>query len=73
MVLGLWGLGLAEDGGLLQVLPLAVHLKFFLMDIFLTFLTFLWDPSFMLKSYGWVVGGGGSLQDFIVSPSPLWV
>ena len=26
----------------------------------------------MLKSYGWVVGGGG-LQDFSVSPSPLWV
>ena len=25
----------------------------------------------MLKNYG-VVGGGG-LQDFIVSPSPLWV
>ena len=27
----------------------------------------------MLKSYGWVVGGGGGLQDFSVSPSPLWV
>ena len=32
----------------------------------------------MLKSYGWWVvggggGGGGGLQDFIVSPSPLWV
>ena len=25
----------------------------------------------MLKSYG--VGGGGGLQDFSVSPSPLWV
>ena len=24
----------------------------------------------MLNSYGWV---GGGLQDFIVSPSPLWV
>ena len=41
---------LTEDGGLLHV-----HLNFFLMDkqggIFwtiLTFLTFLWDPSFML-------------------------
>ena len=22
---------------------------------------------------GWVGGGGGGLQDFIVSPSPLWV
>ena len=29
----------------------------------------------MLKSYRVVVvgGGGGGLQDFIVSPSPLWV
>ena len=27
----------------------------------------------MLTSYGWWVGGGGGLQDFIVSPSPLWV
>ena len=54
---------LADDGGLLHVLPLAVHLKF---------LTDKWDPSFMLKSYGWVVVVCG-LQDFIVSPSPLWV
>ena len=30
----------------------------------------------MLKSCGWVVGGwwvDGGLQDFSVSPSPLWV
>ena len=30
----------------------------------------------MLKSCGWVVGGWwvvGGLQDFSVSPSPLWV
>ena len=26
----------------------------------------------MVKSYG-VVGGGGGLQDFSVSPRPLWV
>ena len=32
------------------------------------FLNFLLGPSFMLKI--WVVGGGG-LQDFSVSPSPL--
>ena len=34
-------------------------------------LIFLRDPSFMLKSYREVVVGG--LQDFSVSPSPLWV
>ena len=27
----------------------------------------------MLKSYGWWVVVGGGLQDFSVSPSPLWV
>ena len=31
-------------------------------------------PPSCLKVIGWVVGGGGGgLQDFIVSPSPLWV
>ena len=31
--LGFWGLGLhAENGGLPQVLPLTVHLKFFVTD-----------------------------------------
>ena len=52
---------LAEDGGLLHVLPLAVHLNFFLgrtswvdhSGPFLLSEPFLWDPSFMLKSYGW--------------------
>ena len=29
-------------------------------------------PPSYLKVMGWVVGGGG-LQYFIVSPSPLWV
>ena len=44
-----------------------------------TFWVLLWDPSFMLKSYGgWVVVVVvvGGLQDFSVSPSPLgpnWV
>ena len=28
-------------------------------------------PPSCLKVMGWVVGGGGGLQDFIVSPSPL--
>ena len=32
-------------------------------------------PPSCLKVAGWVVGsgGGGGLQDFNVSPSPLWV
>ena len=32
-------------------------------------------PPSCLKVMGWVVvvGGGGGLQDFSVSPSPLWV
>ena len=40
---------------------------------FLTLWVFMWDPSFMLKSYrvvGWG-GGGGGLWDFSVSPRPL--
>ena len=70
MVLGFWGLGIdnnvpVEDSGLLQVLPLTVHQNFFDRQVggtilnFFTFRTFLWDPSFMLKSYGggWVGGG----------------
>ena len=47
-----------------RLCPLSMNLAF------LTFWTFLWDTSFMLKSYGVVVVGGG-LQDFSVSPSPL--
>ena len=30
-------------------------------------------PPSCLKVIGWVGGGGGGLQDFSVSPSPLWV
>jgi len=30
-----------------------------------------YSTSFMLKSYGVVVGGGGGLQHFSVSPRPL--
>ena len=54
---------LAEDRGLLHVLPLTVHLHFLTDKLggplrnFLTFRVLLWDPSFMLKSCG--VGGGG--------------
>ena len=33
-----------------------------------TLWVFVWDPSFMLKSWGVAVGGGGGLQDFSVSP-----
>ena len=51
---------LTEHGGLLHVLPLSVHLKFFGQtsrgihsDIFLLFDFFLWDPSFIIKSCGW--------------------
>ena len=50
---------LAEDGGLLHVFPLAVHLNFFGRQVGWTilkpfyFLVFLSDPSFMLKSCGW--------------------
>ena len=65
MVLGFWGLGLlAEDGGLLQVLPLPVHLKFFrqtgMGDYSETFLLselFCGAPPSCLKVGGWVVGG----------------
>ena len=37
-----------------------------------TLWVFVWDPSFMLKSYGVVVvvGSGGGLQDFSFSPGP---
>ena len=35
-------------------------------------LSFLLDPSFMLKSYWWGSGYVGGPQDFIVSTSPLW-
>ena len=92
MGLRVWGQGLTkvriltEHGGLLPVLPLAVHLIFFLTDkeggpfrVSFTLCVLLWNPSFMLKSYGgWVVVVVvvGGLQDFSVSPSPLgpnWV
>ena len=45
------------------------------LGIILSQWVFVWDPSFMLKSYGWWVvgsggggGGGGGLKDFSVSP-----
>ena len=78
-----WGLGLdnnvlAENGGLLQVLLLTVHLKFFLTDkwgdhseTFLLYELFCGAPPSCLKVIAWVVVGG--LQDFSISPSPLWV
>ena len=65
---------LAEDGGLLHVLPLAVHLNFFDGQVGGTIL----DHSYFLKFFVgpllhaeklWVVVVG--LQDFIVSPGPL--
>ena len=53
---------LTEHGGLLHVLPLAVHPEFFLLDklggplwTFLPLWGLKWNPSFMLKSFG-VVG-----------------
>ena len=69
---------LAEYGGLLHVLPLAVHLTS-RVDHFSPFLfskLFCGTPPSRLKVIGWwvvVVGGVGGLQDFSVSPSPLWV
>ena len=67
---------LLEHGVLPHVLPLAVHLHFFDWmhrgDHFESFLPFEFgcgnSPS-CLKVKG---GGGGGLQDFSVSPSPLW-
>ena len=65
---------LYEHGGLLNVLPLAVHLKFYLGDMYIDCRQdhFMWDPTFMLKSKGvgcrWV---GGGLQDFSVRSIPL--
>ena len=68
---------LFEDGGLLHVLPLAVHLNFFGLTstgdhskMFLLFEFVCGTPPSCLKVKGWVVGGG--LQHFSVSPSPLW-
>ena len=53
----------------------AVHLSFFagqVGGIFPTLWFFMWDPSFILKSYGGGGGGwGGGLWDFSVSPRPL--
>ena len=65
---------LAEDGGVLHVLPLAVHLNFLWTSRvdhsgpFLFSELFCGTPPSCLK-----VRGGGGLQDFSVSPSPLWV
>ena len=64
MILGFWGLWavgldnnvLAADVGLIQVLPLTVHLIFFDRQVGVIILklsyfqNFLWDPSFMVKS-----------------------
>ena len=57
------------DGGLLHVLHLAFHLS----ETFLLSEVFCGTPPSCLKVVGgWWVGRGG-LQDFSVSPSPLWV
>ena len=69
---------LAEVGGLLHVLPLAVTLNFFFgltsrvdhSETFLLSEVFCGTPPSCLKVVGvWVMGG---LQDFSVSPSPLF-
>ena len=77
---------LLVHGGLHHVIPLAVHLHFFGWtsrgDHPETFLPFEFGCG-TLSAYlevvdgGWwwwgsVVVGGGGLQDFSVSPSPLW-
>ena len=68
---------LFEHVGLLHVLPLVVHLKFFgwtstgdHSKIFLLFEFLCGIPPSCLKVKGWWVVGG--LQHFSVSPSPLW-
>ena len=71
---------LAEAVELLHVLPLAVHLKFFWQtsrldhsETFSLSEVFCGTPPSCLKVVGgWVVVVGG-LQDFSVSPIPLWV
>ena len=50
---------LTEHGGLLHVLPLAVHFRFSEPFFLLSF--FLWDPSFMiLVSFGFGTKGLGT-------------
>ena len=54
--------------GLPRVLPVIVHLKFFMLDglsgsfyVSFTLWVFVWDPIFLVKSYGvvsWLVGSG---------------